>query len=523
MIGYYNYLRAEDEFKFGNYRNAIKKYNKAILSGDLKETETCNAYYGEGNCFINLGDYDEAIKAFNLALQWDKNQYLVYHKLGITYYNKSDYEQSIQYFEKAIELEPNDFEPWKFKGLALEKLERYNGAETALKNALKCPSLSDSAIIDSINNKLFIIRLRKSSKKATELQENGKYADAIKVYDSIMENIDSNSVAESSDEIDQIHADSILNNGICLKALKKYDSAIGILNKAINLFPDKTNAYIELANCYIQLKKFDEALVYYEKLEDITDDENEKIEINILKKVTVFQKLLLKKDYLAALNEVNSIPERNDESILLKKVFSGICYFYLERYDEALDCMLPYVDAEWIDSATEDNSIRGMVYTYVGGVYYMQKNYETALKYLNKCVQIDFNGLADTGSFMGECYIALGEYEKGLEALRKAVEAWDDIAYYDIPYIESRIQFAKEKLAEVKAKVPPSHIIINGNNNPINLGGILATDDAVINRSVIGKDSAQEENDVCFCPYCGTKINADFLFCPKCGRKLNED
>ncbi len=209
MIGYYNYLSAGDEFKFGNYRKAIKKYNKAILSGDLKETETCNAYYGEGNCFINLGDYDEAIKAFNLALQWDKNQYLVYHKLGITYYNKSDYEQSIQYFEKAIELEPNDFEPWKFKGLALEKLERYNGAETALKNALKCPSLSDSAIIDSINNKLFIIRLRKSSKKATELQENGKYADAIKVYDSIMENIDSNLVAESSDEIEQIHADSI--------------------------------------------------------------------------------------------------------------------------------------------------------------------------------------------------------------------------------------------------------------------------------------------------------------------------
>ncbi|MBO4522214.1 MAG: zinc-ribbon domain-containing protein [Methanomicrobium sp.] len=57
----------------------------------------------------------------------------------------------------------------------------------------------------------------------------------------------------------------------------------------------------------------------------------------------------------------------------------------------------------------------------------------------------------------------------------------------------------------------------------MNLGGVLATDDAVINRSVIGKDSAQEKTDVCFCPYCGTKINSDFIFCPKCGKKQNDN
>ncbi len=590
MFGYYNYFRAEDEFKLGNYRNAIEKYNKAITSGALNATETYNAYCAVGSCFINLGDYDEAIKAFNSALQWDRNQYLAYHKLGTVYYNKFDYEQSLQYFEKAIELNSNDFESWEYKGYVLEKLERYDDAENALKTALNCTSPSDLGII---NNVLFIISLKKNGKKATELQENGKYADAIKIYDSILESIDSNSHLLSDDEVDQIladsmlnkdlclkalknyeqfivslkkngkkatelqengkytdaikvydsvlesissnsntesfddinqiHADSLLNKGKCLMTLKRYDGAIYVLQELLDLVPNSVTAYANIAECYYSSKKYDEALEYYTKADNCSEDDEEKITINLMKKLIIIDKLWLIKDYQAALTEANSMSEENDHLRFVKKAITGTCHFYLENYDEALNYLLPYVDADWLDFINENKPIRGMVYTYVGGVYYKRKNYETALKYLKKCDDNVYSEIADTGLFIGECYIALGEYEKAIDALRKAIEAWGEEDNYDIPYLESRIQFAKEKLAEVKAKVPPSHIIINGNNNPINLGGILATDDAVINRPVIGKDSAQEENDVCFCPYCGTKINADFMFCPKCGRKLNED
>lgn len=523
MFGKSNYDKGSKLHDSGDYNNAIDKFNKALLSGDLNETEIYNAYVLEGSCFINIGNYDEAIKAINYALQWDKTHYGAYYELGIAYFKKSDYEQSLQYLEKAIELNSDHFYSWRFKGLALKELEKYNGAETALKTALKYQSSSNPEMIQTINDEISIIRLKKTGKMAIELQENGKYTDAIKVYDSILESISSNSNTESLDEYNQIRTDSLLNKGLCLKALKRYDAAIDALKELLDLVPDSVIAYAIIAECYSNSKKCDEALEYYTKAENCSDDDDEKIKLNIAKKITIIAKLWLVKNYQAALTEANSMPEENDLLKFVKKSFTGICHFYLENYDEALNCLLPYVDADWIDSATEDNSIRGMVYTYVGGVYYKRKNYETALKYLKKCIEIDFNEIADTGLFMGECYIALGEYEKAIDALRKAVDAWEETDDYDIPYLESRIQFAKDKLAEEKAKMPPSHITIQGNNNPINLGGILATDDAVINRSVIGKDSAQEKTDVCFCPYCGTKINSDFIFCPKCGKKQNDN
>ena len=33
-------------------------------------------------------------------------------------------------------------------------------------------------------------------------------------------------------------------------------------------------------------------------------------------------------------------------------------------------------------------------------------------------------------------------------------------------------------------------------------------------------DSSTENEESIYCPYCGTKLAADFEFCPKCGKKL---
>ena len=196
-------------------------------------------------------------------------------------------------------------------------------------------------------------------------------------------------------------------------------------------------------------------------------------------------------------------------------------------YKEVLDCILPTdeVKIENLMSLRFFSAFMcGMGYTYLGGAYYKLKKYDTALIYLKKCAKLKYSGkFADTWLFMGECYIALGEYKNAIEALHNAIEHITYMDDYDITYLESRIQFARDKLAEKSKKLPSPKITIHGNNNPVNLGGILATDDAVINRSVIGKDITQEETDFCFCPYCGTKLNSDFLFCPKCGKKLKEN
>ena len=65
------------------------------------------------------------------------------------------------------------------------------------------------------------------------------------------------------------------------------------------------------------------------------------------------------------------------------------------------------------------------------------------------------------------------------------------------------------------------HYHISAENYFANDVGILAKDDAVINRSNIGNDSGKEEPEFCFCPKCGAKVGAEDTFCRKCGEKLN--
>ena len=90
---------------------------------------------------------------------------------------------------------------------------------------------------------------------------------------------------------------------------------------------------------------------------------------------------------------------------------------------------------------------------------------------------------------------------------------------FEIAYLEERIRTAKQKLAQEKSKVNPSHITIQGNSAPINLGGILATDDAVINRSTVSEGPGDTSYSA-FCPRCGTSVEEGDIFCRKCGRKL---
>ena len=128
---------------------------------------------------------------------------------------------------------------------------------------------------------------------------------------------------------------------------------------------------------------------------------------------------------------------------------------------------------------------RGEINRYIGATYYKKNDYETALKYLNKSIQLDSEGAIDTWVFMGESYIALGEYEKAIEPLRKAIEAWKPNDDYDLAYLESRLKFAKEKL---------------GDNSTEN-----------------------DDEGSSVCPKCGAKVVSEDPFCRKCGNRLKEN
>lgn len=468
-------------FWSGKYEDAIEILNLSLQTEYLGKDGIYNVHCAKGYCYSSIGKYDEAIIELESALKLKDDASEIHNELGRVYLLQGDNIRALQQIDKAIKCDPNQAILWLNKGRILYELAMYDDAEKVLNTALtKTDSSKESKEIESIDQLLFTISLEKSLRKALDLQNDKKYEDANIILDSIVKQINNNSFTDSDQKINLIHAVSLQNKAVCLSALNRKDLAIEALNESIRLIPDSPIPYLNLAEHYIDLNNFDEASKYYNEAANLSEDESEKISIILKKHILINTEIISKKDYQATLDAANSIPETNDALICLKKLFIGKSLFYLGRYDEVLSNLLPYVDADWTDSFIEGISVQAMANTYIGGVYYKRKDYQTALKYLAKCVEIDYNMIGDAWLFMGECYIALGEYEKAIYALRKVVDAFDETDWYDIPYLESRIRFAKEKL----------------------------------------KGSTQNEAEINICPKCGSKIGSEDIFCGKCGKQL---
>ena len=108
-------------------------------------------------------------------------------------------------------------------------LKRYDDAEKTLNLALLSVGSINTGLISQGNHLLYLISLKKKYTIATELMKNGKYDDAINVYDSIVERIDADT--RNSADAKVIYLDSLRDRDICLKAIGKNDSATDAFDK----------------------------------------------------------------------------------------------------------------------------------------------------------------------------------------------------------------------------------------------------------------------------------------------------
>jgi tetratricopeptide (TPR) repeat protein len=102
----------------GNYQQAIKDFNKAI---EL-EPDDAYAYNHRGSTYSDLGNYQQAIKDFNKAIELKPDYSYAYNNRGIAYAALGNYQQAIKDFNKAIELKPDNSNAYGARGIAYGKL-----------------------------------------------------------------------------------------------------------------------------------------------------------------------------------------------------------------------------------------------------------------------------------------------------------------------------------------------------------------------------------------------------------------
>ncbi|MEH2234849.1 tetratricopeptide repeat protein [Nostoc sp.] len=93
--------------------------------------------YQEGVNKYEAGNYEEAVKDFNQAIELDPKNALAYNRRGNAYYRLGDYEQAQADSSQAIALNPQDANAYFDRGFALSELGKYKEAIADYTEAIK--------------------------------------------------------------------------------------------------------------------------------------------------------------------------------------------------------------------------------------------------------------------------------------------------------------------------------------------------------------------------------------------------
>jgi tetratricopeptide (TPR) repeat protein len=205
-----------------------------------KNPNEAEQWLQKGIDYIELGNYEEAIKCFDQALEIDGNYVPAWNSKGNALGNLGRHEEAIACYDKAIEIDPKYLDAWINKGNAFSNLGRFGDALDFYDKAIAI----DPSYADAWNEKGFA------------LFALGKYEEAIQCYDKAI-------------EIDPKWPGPFNNKGFALFALGKYEEAIQCYDKAIELNPNYPDAWNNKGLVLSALGKLEYAIECYDKAIEI--------------------------------------------------------------------------------------------------------------------------------------------------------------------------------------------------------------------------------------------------------------
>jgi tetratricopeptide (TPR) repeat protein len=117
--------------ELGNYSEAIVAYEKFINISPYN----ASAWNQRGAALALMGRYNESIDSFKKATEIDRMYPVPWYNRGTTLAMIGRYDEAIQNYDEAIRIDPQEPGFWYAKGLALQALNRKDEAKIALDKA----------------------------------------------------------------------------------------------------------------------------------------------------------------------------------------------------------------------------------------------------------------------------------------------------------------------------------------------------------------------------------------------------
>lgn len=213
-----------------------------------------------------------------------------------------------------------------------------------------------------------------------------------------------------------------------------YAGAVQAATRALQLNPDNIELYQYVAPAYYEMKQYDKALETYDMALQKIDSTNTELRSNLVGgKGDVYYARGDTAQAFAAYDEALRINPQN------VSIMNNYAYFLAQSNRD-----LPKAESMSAKAvqAYPDNSTFIDTYAWV---FYKEKDYETALLYIEAAVRNDSEGSADILDHYGDILEANGKHEQAVEQWRKAYEKNPSL-----PGLKEKVQAAEAKTQGVK-------------------------------------------------------------------------
>ena len=231
-------------WRLEQYEEALSAFNQAI---EL-EPMFYQAWYARGLMLKYQGQYQEAIESFNNAIQKSEDDFaLAWRSRGETLALLNRYEEALVSFDQALRIKPRDFALNTSRGKVLQELQRKTEAISAYGRAIE------------INPHPLIYYNR-----AAIRLELGDYQKALADYSKAI-------------ELKPDYAEAYYYRGLTNYNLGAYEEAVFNYTKAIGLKPDYLEAYNKRGSTRYVLGDSEGAINDLKKVAQIYDDQGDTI------------------------------------------------------------------------------------------------------------------------------------------------------------------------------------------------------------------------------------------------------
>lgn len=270
-MGFFGAIKAEQWIGKGDDLYGLQRYDEALEAYDQAieiDPDDAEKWICRGNALTGLELYEEALESYRRATGIDPDNATAWQNVGITLYELKQYQDALEAYDNAIERDPDDPDLWNNVGLAYFELQQFD-------EALKAYDLAIDFDPDNVSawclKGAVLLELQRLD-EALEVSEHVIYHDymagwclkggalfELRRFDEALE------VSEYAIEIDPDNLAGWCLKGAALGGLQRYDEALVFFDRAIRIDSNDKDVWNAKGEVLFELHQYDEALVAYDR------------------------------------------------------------------------------------------------------------------------------------------------------------------------------------------------------------------------------------------------------------------